>query len=310
MPLLSRKKLLLAKTESVYGTDPTPTGAANAILTSDLSITPLAGASVSRNFDRAAFGNSLNIKTATFVEISFMVEIAGSSAAGTAPPYGPLLLACGFSQTLVAVTSATYAVISASIGSATLYFHHDGQLHKITGARGTVSMNLDAGGIPKYAFTFTGLYNVATSTADATPTLTAFQVPLPVTNTNTPTFSLHSTDVVMNACSIDIGNSVIHRDVVNSERVDIVDRAVAGSVTFEAPAISDKNWFAISKAGTTGALSIVHGTAAGNIVTIGGPSVQLINPTYAEFNGVSVIQTQLLFAPTSTGNDEITIVVT
>lgn len=310
MPLLSRKKLLLAKAESTYGTDPTPTGAANAILTSDLSITPLAGASVSRNFDRAAFGNSLNIKTATFVEVSFMVEIAGSSAAGTAPPYGPLLLACGFSQTLVAVTSSTYAPISAAIGSVTLYFHHDGQLHKITGARGTVSLNLDAGSIPKYAFTFTGLYNVATSTADATPTLSAFQVPLAVTNTNTPTFSLHSTDVVMNACSIDIGNSVIHRDVVNSERVDIVDRAVAGTVSFEAPAISDKNWFAISKAGTTGALSIVHGTAAGNIVTIAGPAVQLINPTYADFNGVSVIQAQLLFAPTSAGNDEITIVVT
>ena len=28
-----RKKILLAKTESVYGTDPTPSGAANAILT-------------------------------------------------------------------------------------------------------------------------------------------------------------------------------------------------------------------------------------------------------------------------------------
>jgi hypothetical protein len=310
MPLLSRKKLLLAKTEVSYGTDPTPTGAANAILTSDLSINPLAGSSVSRNFDRAAFGNSLNIKTATFVEISFMVEIAGSGDADTPPAYGPLLLACGFSQTINAATSVVYAPISAAIGSITLYFHHDGQLHEVNGARGTVSLNLDAGGIPKYAFTFTGLYVAPTSTADATPTLSGFMTPLAVTNTNTPTFSLHSTDVVMNACSIDIGNSVIHRDVVNSERVDIVDRAVAGSVSFEAPAISDKNWFAISKAGTTGALSIVHGTAAGGIVTIAGPSVQLINPTYADFNGVSVIQTQLLFAPTSAGNNEITITTT
>jgi hypothetical protein len=309
MPLLSRKKLLLAKTESVYGTDPTPTGAANAILTSDLSINPLAGSSVSRNFDRAAFGNSLNIKTATFVEISFMVEIAGSGDADTPPAYGPLLLACGFSQTINAATSVVYAPISAAIGSITLYFHHDGQLHEVNGARGTVSLNLDAGGIPKYAFTFTGLYVAPTSTADATPTLSGFMTPLAVTNTNTPTFSLHSTDVVMNACSIDIGNTVIHRDVVNSERVDIVDRAVAGSVTFEAPAISDKNWFTISKAGTASTLSIVHGTAAGGIVTIAGPSVQLINPTYGDFNGVSVIQTQLLFAPSS-ANDEITITTT
>lgn len=310
MPLLSRKKLLLAKAESTYGTDPTPTGAANAILTNNLSITALAGPSVSRNFDRASFGSSLNIMTGTFVEVMFNVEFAASGAAGTAPGYSALLLACGFSQTINAGVSVVYNPISASIGSVTLYFHHDGQLHKVTGARGNVSLALDAGIIPQYQFKFTGIYNVATSTADATPTLTAFQVPLPVTNSNMTTFSLHSTALVMNACSIDVGNQVVYRNVVGSERVDIVDRANTGSVSFESPAISSKNWFAISKAGTTGALSIVHGTAAGNIITIGCPSVQLISPNYGDFNGVSIIQSQLLIAPTSAGNDGLVLTLT
>lgn len=310
MPLLSRKKLLLAKSEVTYGLDSAPTGAANAILTNNLSITPLAGPSVSRNFDRAAFGSSLNIMVGTFVEISFNVEFASSGTPGSAPGYSALMLACGFSQTIVATTSVTYSPISAAIGSATMYFHHDGQLHKITGARGNVSLSLDAGTIPQYVFTFTGIWNIPTTTADAVPTLTAFRDPLPVTDANMPTFSLHATEVVMNACSIDIGNSVLYRNVVGSERVDIVDRAVTGTVSFEAPVISDKNWFAISRANTTGALSIIHGTTAGSIITVSAPSVQLISPTYADFNGVSVIQSQLLIAPTSAGNNEITIALT
>jgi hypothetical protein len=40
MPLLTRKRLIVAKIESTYGTDPTPTGA-NAILVRNLEITPL-----------------------------------------------------------------------------------------------------------------------------------------------------------------------------------------------------------------------------------------------------------------------------
>jgi len=310
MPLLARKKIILAKAESTYNVDPVPTGAANAIQTSDVSITALAGGSVSRNNDRPAFGSSLSIMVNSFVELSFMVEIAGGGGVDTAPKYGPLLLACGFSQTVAASTSVTYTPISSAIGSVTLYFHHDGQLHKLTGARGTVALAMDAGTIPKYAFKFTGIYNAPSSTADAVPTLTGFQIPLPVNNDNMPTYSLHGTDVVMSASSIDIGNNVVYRNLVNSERVDIVDRAVAGSVTFEAPTITTKNWFEIARLGTSGALSIIHGTAVGNRVTISGPTVQIIAPTYSELNGVSMITAQMLFAVSAAGNDEITIVTT
>jgi len=95
MPLLARKKILLAKIESTYGTDSTPTGAANAIQTSDLSITPLAGPTVSRNLDRSVLGGDLQIQVGTFVELSFMVEMAGGGSIDTPAAYGPLLRACG-----------------------------------------------------------------------------------------------------------------------------------------------------------------------------------------------------------------------
>ena len=131
MALLARKKILLAKVETTYGTDSTPTGATNAIQTSDMSITPLAGPTVSRNLDRATLGNDLQIQVGTYVELSFMVEIAGGGGADTAPAYGPLLEACAFAETVNASTDVDYDPVSSSIDSATLYFHHDGQLRPL-----------------------------------------------------------------------------------------------------------------------------------------------------------------------------------
>jgi hypothetical protein len=310
MALLARKKILLAKVESVYGTDPTPTGAANAIQTSDLSITPLAGPTVSRNLDRATLGNDLQIQVGTYVTMSFMVEIAGGGGVDTPPAYSPLLQGCGFSETVTALTNAKFAPVSSSIDSLTMYFAHDGQLHKMTGARGTAALNLNPGEIPKYAFTFTGLYVGPSSAADPTPDFSAFVVPLPVNNTNMTTFTLHGGAVTMVTCSLDIANEVVYRNVVGNESVELIDRAPGGSIAFEAPPIGTKNWFETARLSTTGALKIVHGTVAGNIVTIDAPNVQIISPNYAESDGISTIQATLSLVPSSAGNDEITITTT
>ena len=48
MPLLTRKRLILAETESNYGVDPSP-GAADAVLVRDLNITTLQSDVVSRD---------------------------------------------------------------------------------------------------------------------------------------------------------------------------------------------------------------------------------------------------------------------
>lgn len=310
MALLARKKILLAKVETVYGTDATPTGASNAIQTSDLSITPLDGPVVSRNLDRATLGNDLQIQVGTFVTLSFMVEVAGGGGVDTAPSYGPLLEACGFSETITASTSVAYDPVSDSFDSATLYYHHDGQLHSVTGARGTVAISLNPGEIPKYQFTFTGLYNTPSSTVDPTPDFSGFQTPVPVNNTNMTTFSLHGQNLTMISSSLDMANEVVYRNVVGNESVEVIDRSVSGSVAFESPAISVKDWFTAAINSTTGALQIVHGTSAGNIVTIDAPNVQVVSPTYGESDGISTIQANLSLVPGSSGNDEIKITTT
>ena len=55
-PIYWRTKILLAKIESAYATDPTPSGAANAILATDIRLTPMDGADVSRELETPWLG--------------------------------------------------------------------------------------------------------------------------------------------------------------------------------------------------------------------------------------------------------------
>ena len=309
MALLARKKLILAATETTYGVDVSPSGALNAIQTSDLSITPLAGPTVNRNLDRAAFGNDLQIQVGTFVQLAFMVEWAGAGTAGDAPAWGPVLTACGFDEALNVGVDAQYTPNSEDIDSLTIYFHHDGQKHAIVGARGTVSINHSPGTIPKFAFSYTGLYVTPESTADPVVDLAGFVVPLPVNNQNTTKFDLHGAAQTMVECSIDVAGEVVYRNVVGNESVEFIDRAPAGQIAIEAPAISVKDWFESARISETGPLSMSHGLIEGNIVDFDAPLVQLISPSYGESDGIATIQAALSLIPTSAGNDEMVITV-
>lgn len=307
MSLLARKKLILAKVESTYGTDPTPT---QAIQTSNLSITPLAGPTVAQSLDRSVLGNDKQIQVGTYVEVSFEVELSGSGTAGTAPVYQDLMLGCGLDETVVSSTSVTYAPVSTLFDSVALYFHHDGQKHIILGARGTVAINASPGTIPHLVFKYTGLYTTPTSVTDPTPDFSGFVTALAVNNTNMTTFSLHGVSSTMTDFSLDMACSVIYRNVVGDESVQLVDRAPAGSVTIETPAISAKDWFTAAQTSTTGALSVVHGTAAGNICTISAPNTQVISPNYGDSDGISTLQMGLALIPGTSGDDEISIAFT
>lgn len=311
MALLNRKRTILAKIETTYGTDPTPTGAANAILVKNLSVTPQEVTLVSRDTVRPALGNFQNIAAAIYAKVDMEVEIAGSGTAGTVPGYGVLLRACGLSETISAGVSVIYQPISSAFESATLYFNVDGVLHKMTGARGTVSMSLTIFGIPTYKFSFTGIYSAVTDTAAPTVTLTAFQAPLAVNNTNTTGLTLHGyASAVLSDLSLDLGNTVVYRSLVGgTQQVLLTDRKAMGSATIEATTVAAKDWWTASQNATLSTLAITHGTVAGNKVAFTAPAVQISKPTYSEKDMVQMLQMGLILVP-STSNDELVITLT
>lgn len=383
MPDITRREVLLAKIESVYGTDPTPTGAANAIQAYNINPTPIEQILVSRERVLPYKGNFDNLVAANYGGIEFEVEIAGAGTAGTAPGYGPLLRACGFGQALnaAAVTgtaqsgTATGVVLAAAVSAAddafngamieitggtgsgqrrlitdyvgatdtatvnkawdtnpnatstysiaagafyapvtsgeesvTIYHYKDGKLHEYNGCRGTVSFGINRLGRPTMRFRFIGLYVQPIDAANATPTLTGFQTPVAVNNTNTTGFRLHGyTSWVLDNLALDLANQTVYRHLVGSETIQIPDRRPAGSVMVEAVKVAAKDvWDEISGA-VLDEMSIKHGQTTGNIVWFDAPSVQLMNPRYSSQDGIDMLAMDMLLLPTASGNDELVI---
>jgi hypothetical protein len=311
MPLLSRKRLILAKTETTYGTDPTPTGAANAILVRNLEITPLQADTVSRDLIRPYLGTSDQLLAQTRVEVSFEVELAGAGAAGTAPAYGPVLKACGLSETVVATTSVTYAPVSATFSSATIYYFNDTIRHKLTGCRGTFTLNAEVGAIPFITFNLTGIYNAPTDETVPTPTYANQAAPLIFKNGNTSNFSIFSYSGCLQSLNFELANEMIYRELVGcSKEVLITNRAPSGTCVIEAPSIATKDFFTIANGSTTGSISFQHGATAGNIVTFTTAQSDIGSPTYSDQDGIQMLNLPYLAIPTSAGNDELSLAYT
>ena len=313
MAKLYRKRTVLVKIESTYGTDSSPAGT-DACQVRNLEISPVESEVLSRDLVRTYLGSSPQLVANTRVQVTFEVEYAGSGTAGTAPRYGSLLKACGFSETLVTSTSATYAPVSASFSSVTIYYSTDGVRHKVTGCRGTFSLNLTANQIPVINFTMTGQYVAPTDTADPTPTFTNQATPRIFNDTYTTAFTLFSeTDLPLQSCQLDVGNEIVYRELVNSDKeVTLVNRAGSGSLVIEMPTLASHDFFADAVASTTGNLSIVHGATAGNIITLASAAnaVSLGNPTYSEDNGVVMLNLPYTLVPSTSGNDEFTLAYT
>lgn len=309
MPKSMKNMVLLAKQEVTPGVDPVPTPAANSILVRAFTPQMINAEFVERNNIRGYKGNFGSLAVGVHRVFEFEVELAGSGAAGTAPKWGPLLMACGFSETLVASTTATYAPISAGDTTVTLYGYLDGLLFKMTGCKGTVSFELNAKAIPVMKFKFIGEYSTATDTTFPTGMVfTGFIKPLTVGKVNTPTFTLHGLAAVCQSLSFDVANSLVYRDLIGASGPYSSDRKPTGSATIEVPTVAAANFGELARLGTEGALQVIHGLVAGNIIQVDMPKTQFNSaPTISNDNEIAMLGLQFSINPNA-GNDEIVIV--
>lgn len=315
-----RNTAILAKNESTYGTDITPTEGANAILVSNCSITPFVANNVDRDLIRPYFGGSEQLAGANYVELTFDVELAGAGAAGTAAAYGPLLKACGFSETISAGIRVEYNLVTPVTDSVSIYYYSDGVRHKVLGARGSVSINMGVGQRPLLSFKFTGLYGGIAAATPSALTLTGFKTPLVINEANTADVTLGATYTAATptltggtgypsqGLTIDLANAVNYTPLLGGEIVDVTNRAPTGSLSLDLTAANEVTFMGNVLANTTQSLGLMHGTAAGGKVMVFAPAVQLINPKKADVNGKLMIGFDVRFLPSS-GNDEIKIVV-
>lgn len=305
---LIHRSACLAKIESVYGTDPVPTGAADAMYVYDVQFTPLELVAANRNPVRPFFGADSAAVGGTPHKCTFSVPLAGGGAAGTGAGFASLLRACMRAATVNAGVDVIYSLVSGAFDSVTLYINRDGVLHKLTGARGSVSLDMQHGQIPMYKFSFQGIYNAPTDVA--LPSLTfgaTWPKPLVQNKVNT-TFALHGATPAFKSLSYDFAVAAQWKDYTNNaEEVKITGRAepIKGSCSIGAESVATKDWIGIAKAGTLGALAVVHGIAAGNKWKSDAANVRITSVDEEDDDGVLFYKLGLEFYPSSAGNDEI-----
>lgn len=318
MGRLIRKTAILAKVETTYGTDSTPTGAANAILVSNAQFA-LSYNNVTRDFIRPYFGGGGQLAGTRFVECSFEVELANSGTAGTAPAWAPLLRACGMAESILATPARVeYTPVSASFTSLTIYYHIDGVRRIALGCMGNVEIMLNEGAAPMLRFTFAGLDGGSAATADPSVTLTAFKTPAVVSDVNTGDINLGctysagalagGTTYPSRGLSVNLNNVVSRKALLGGQAVQVSNRDVQGSMQLDLTAAQEVSFLTDVNANTTTTLGFTHQTGAGVGMILHAPQVQRIDPSDQEYEGDVHMGMNLRFTPTTAGNDELRLV--
>ncbi len=307
-------QLLTAKEETTYGTDAAPTGAANAVLAQNVKLTPMGASEVPRQHARPFQGARPALLVGKHMKISFEVEAKGSGTAGTAPGFGVLLRSCKLAEVVAAGVSVTYNPVSSNHKSCSIYFYSDGVLYKIVGARGDWKYKLNADGIVVIEFMFTGLFTAPSSVAVPTPTFGGQLTEIPqVASTETvPTFSIGAfAAAALRTFSFSAGNEVVFRNIIRRRQIIIPASDETMEFQMEAEPLATFNPFTFADAGTTQAVSLVHGVGAGKVVTLSVPRFQILNPgDLQQEDGVVEYSLRGKCLPSDTGNDQFTIAFT
>jgi len=314
---LIRKTAILLKNETVYGTDPVPTGAANAMLVSNLSINPLNAQNVDRDLVRNYFGASEQLVGTGYVEMGFDVEIQASGTLGTPPAWGAALRACGFAEAITAATRVDYTLVTDSLESTAIYWYDDGVLHKGLGGHGSVEIAAGVGERPVFKFKYLLLDGGISAVANPALTLSAWKQPKVVSDANTGDLNFGGTYAAgaitggtawpSRGLNLNVSNAVNFTPLLGGETIDITQREITGSMQLDLTAAQEVAFMAAVKANTLDSFSLLHGTAAGSKVLIHAPSFQMINPSKQEVNGKRLIGYDIRCVPV-TGNDELRIV--
>ena len=238
---------------------------------------------------------------------SWSTEIRGDGAAP--PDWFKYMRACGMT-----LSTATLTPLSAPADTVTIGCNVDGRFRRLIGGMGTWEMNLVAGMPGTIKFDFQGAQEALQDEAIWVPTFNTIIPP----NVSAAAITIFSATYVIPALTITANNNIILRNDVAARDEDgvvtgiraafITGRRYQVRISPEALPLSTRNWKSVFDAGTTGALSVIIGTAANNIFTITAAKLQLAEePGESDRDGVMV--DDLVFDCIATaGDDELSIV--
>ncbi|KAB2687522.1 phage tail tube protein [Brucella tritici] len=301
------KLAMLFKLEATYGSDAAPT-AANAIIGTNVTFTPIEGEEVSRELMLPYMGNQGVVLAGIYARLEFEVEVAGAGAPGDVPAYGLILRAAGMAETITEDTDVTYTIIEDGTESGSLYFISDKVQHVLLGCQTNIAPSFAPSAIPRFRVTVLGLLGTITDIAVMPAvTMANWMTPLTVSKANT-VMSLHGWNAIAESLSVDLGNTLTPRMLIGEELIMISARSSTGTAVVKAESLATINWFDRALKRTRGALSLIHGTQAGNTVEMVAPSVEIGKPTQSQTNNIINYSLPLSLCPID-GMDELSIII-
>lgn len=301
-------KAVVLKIESAYGDDSGPAGA-DWVQARNVTLTPMDVDKVDTNIALPYFGNSGEIAVGYWAKLAFDVGLAMSGTVAVAPKWGKLLRICGFAETVTALTSVAYNLVSTDFESASAYMYIDGTRHKMPGNRGEAKFKFPAKGTPMISLAVDGLY--ITPDAAATPSVTRTGWPLEeaVNSTNTGPCTIDGTDLAFSMLEFGLGNKISRVNLPGPQlEVTITDRKPTATVTVLAPPLADFDPFSLREAQEVLDVQTVHGVTAGKICTVN-IKAKITGVEYDKIDEMVAYKLTLSPEPVD-GNDEIELILT
>lgn len=361
--LRTRNAVVLAKIESSEGVDASPSASTDAVLVESpqISFDPNL---INTDEVTGSLDGQGPIVGGTKCQISFSVLLKGSGTASTAPEFGKLLKACGFTETVtstavpasaaacgaggstttaqlgsaasstaqayrgmpvafssevsgdsfitnytsgkIATLTDTFAAIdadtnyqipvnvlysplSSAIPSLTLYVYMDGVVYKFLGSRGTVSLQIDSGGIGRLRFTMNGIFSAK---ADASVPSATYQSTRPPAF-KSAVFKVNRLATSLRSFSMDVGNQIVNPDNPNLlEGFDVAQvtaRKITGSMDPHETLVATRDIMSDFRAGTRRIIHARFGSTAGNRIGITIPEALFTNQSPSDHDGIAAV---------------------
>lgn len=305
------RKVILMKIEPVEGTDAAPTEAANAFQVLNYAPNFMDADGKVRNLDKAFFGANPVLLAGFKRGARFDMEMTGGgNAAGTTvPPWMTIARIAGNNAGVVTGgNSVVQSPITDLIPSATHWSYIDDLLLKAIGGRAAMGFRIEDDDFPMFNFAYMGRppASLADQLVPANPTIAGYPAPLLASSENT-TFTWDGFAAPLRRWEMNNNADLQLRSLIGpADKIAFRNRAWNGTIVIQIPDLTTKNYFTAIRPGTTGAARAVHGTAAGNIVDINAPALQMTgNVEISEEGGKAMASFPVTALPV-TGNDEFT----
>jgi len=313
--MLTSREVILVKQEVTYNTDPIPT-VADGVAIANPSWSHEGLRMNERNVVKNTNAVLQHVYGGTLKTITMDIELKGSGAAGVPPEFGVLFEACSYVETIDAGVSVAYdpTSVTADQESCTVYYYQDGLLHKLTGCRGSFSVNIETGALPMVTFTLTGHSGDPTDAVMVDPNLDA-TVPVAVKgNTFTVNDGGGTFEAQISALSFDAGVEIATPSSMSAAdgfgEVQLGKRDLNGTIDPEMELVATEDFYGNFSSSQSMALaSGTIGTAVGNRFAITMPSISYRDASNGDRDGIRTYEMPF-GAAESSGDDEMQIIFT